>query len=787
LSVDYGESGKAHGIIFNTTKILKSGNDERDGIELQLYEAKEIQYPGLDGRFAHLYIMRNKFEKDEPYDVILPENYVVEFNADYFTTENGGYPTVEKEASIYQTLIDFQPESSEVVDDEDNVEKYNLKVYPHLQRSLLLKYRISTLLLRRPQITTELIRNGESLGYCKTSRLPISEDIKIDWKNISFFRKMIFPNIPSGKYIIKIYLENAIFSDDQEFIGYKIIDLTEDKKVQIYCKHQGKIKISSENQNGEGIDNLEFSLLDNGMIISEAKTDSDGKAIITAPCSINSRYNLNSTYKGFFIDSQNIRLGRLNQYIPKRVSISFDTHDFLVNFFDSDGNSAEFNVGLSLTSNQMQIPTIIKPNSTNNGEFNFKALYPENYILKINYGLFEIKEKIQIPDISKFEIRLQDLKLKIKDNWNLPPDAPIDVSLTSKDFEKTVVISPNMLSSEEYLFSNIYPGNYTIKLSYKSYELEESVRVPYGSTGEKEIVFSALFNITTTILNARGEYLSDVKVIFTRGNQDIEARSDENGNVLFTIPPGIYNSTIYSGGEIIAKRKVDVFYDKEYTVVTTNEPVYPMIVISLSIILLAFAIFFIFKKKKITAILKILAIVLVITAVVSPWWAINGKSSGPHIETSTTLYIFPSEMVTITTNSNFTAGEVTILDDTYNTVLDLLPLLVFAGILCLIAPIILKRYIKGKNSLLFLILALIIFVGITSIFSYATSEVADATVGSFIGSGNLDISIPGENYYMVLMCSWGPGLSFYLLLGSIILLLIVILLNIKNQGYLIKK
>ena len=787
LSVDYGESGKAHGIIFNTTNILKSGTDERDGIELQLYEAKEIQYPGLDGRFAHLYIMRNYFEKNEPYDVILPENYVVEFNADYFTTENGGYKTVEKEASIYHTLIDYQPESGEVVDDEDDVEKYNLKVFPHLPRSLLLKFRISKLLLRMPQITIELVKNGESLGYCKTSRLPITEDIKIDWKNFSLFRKMIFNNIPSGEYIVKIYLENAIFSDDREFIGYKIVDLKENSNIRIFCKHQGKIRISTMNQDSNAIENVEFFLLDGDLVISEAKSDSDGKAIITAPCGFNNRYTLNSTYKGFFIDSQRIRLRRLNQYISKRVSLSFDTHDFLVNFFDSEGSSPDFNVDISLTSNQMQIPTIIKPNSTNNGEFNFKALYPESYIFKINYGLFEIKEKIKIPDIAKFEIRLQNLKLKIKDNWNLPPDAPIDVSLTSKDFEKTVVLIPNKLSSEEYLFSNIYPGNYTIKVSYKSYELEESVRVPYGTSGEKEIVFSALFNITTKVLNARGETLNDVKVMFTRGNQDIQARSDDNGNVLFTIPPGIYNSTIYSDEEIIAQRKVDVFYDKEYSVVTTNEPIYPMIVISLLVILLAFVIIFSFKKKNIIFILKTLAIVLAITAIVSPWWTINGKNSDPHVETTTNLYIIPSEMITITTNNNFTAGEVTVLEETYNTVLDLLPLFVFAGILCLLAPIIFKRYIKGKISSLFLIIALIIFIGIISSFFYSTSIVADATVGSFVGSGNLDISIPGEDYYMVLMCNWGLGFSFYLFLGSIILLIIVILLKIKNQVHFTKK
>ena len=441
LSVDHGETGKAHGIIFNTTNILKSGTDERDGIELQLYEAKEIQYPGLEGSFAHLYIMRNAYEKNEPNDEIIPRDYVVEFKAEYFTTENGGYPKVEREAGFYQKLIEYQPEGNEEVDEEEEVEKYSLKVTPHLPRTLLFKFRLSKLLLKSPQITAELVSSSESIGYCKTHRIPITEEAKIDWKNISFFRKNVFTNIPAGRYVVKIWLENAIFSDEREFIGYKIVDLKEDTKIRIFCKHQGKIKISANNQDETGIENVEFVLLDEDEIIYETKSNSDGKALLKAPCGLGNKYTLNTTYKGFFIDTQNIRLGRLRQIIPKKVSFDFDTHDLTVNVIDSEGKVPEFDVDLSVTSNDMQIPIILKPNSTNEGSYIFKALFPASYILKINYGLFEIKERITIPDITTFEINLYDVKAIIKDDWNLLPEAPIDVTLTSKDFDKQVVLN----------------------------------------------------------------------------------------------------------------------------------------------------------------------------------------------------------------------------------------------------------------------------------------------------------------------------------------------------------
>ncbi len=787
ISVDYGETGKAHGIILDSTNILKSGTDERDGIELQLYEAKQIQYPGLEGSFAQLYIMRNAFEQGEPQDEIIPENYVVEFNAEYFTTENGGYPVVEKESSIYQKLISYQPENDDVVDEEEDAEKYNLIVYPHLPRSLLFKFRLSALLLKAPQITAELVHNEESIGYGKPHRVPITEQAKIDWKNISFFRKMTFTNIPSGKYVVKIWLENAIFSDEREFIGYKIVELNKDAEARIFCKHQGKISISVINQDKNGIENVEIFLLDDDTIISEVESDNNGKAVLKAPCGLGSKYTLNTTYKGFFIDKQNIRLGRLRQFIPKRVSLSFDTHDLMINVFDSEGKAPEFSVDLSLTSDEMQVPVVIKPNSTTDGTYNFKALFPAYYFLKINYELFEIMEKINIPDLSLFEIKLYDLKAFIKDDWNLPPEAPLDVSLTSEDFEKTVVLNAKKLSSEEYLFSNIYPGNYTIKVSYKSYKREESIKIPYRGDGETQIVFSALFNITTKVLNARGDPLKDSKVLFTRGEKEIEGISNDDGNVLFSIPPGSYNSQIYSNGELIAQRRVDVFYDKDYSIVTTNEPIIPFIVIALAILFLAFAVVFAYKKKNILLFLKILAIVLAVIAIVSPWWTMQGNTSDPHLETSTKLFMMPTEMTTLTSNNNLTAGEASILDEKYTFVVDLLPLSIIAGILCLLVPIILKRYIKGKLSFLILLLVLIIFIGTIVIFSYATSEMANATVGSLYGSGNLDISIPGENNYEVMSCSWGPDLSFYLFLSSIIILIIVLWLNIKNRDYLMSK
>ena len=127
VSADHGESGTAHSIIFESNNVLKSGSDERDGIELSIYESKIINYPGLTVSSVWVYLCRNDFEEGEPPDGSLPEDYVVEFNAEYFTTKDGGFPAVDKEARLYQKLISFQPEEEDKIEEEEiEEEKYTI-------------------------------------------------------------------------------------------------------------------------------------------------------------------------------------------------------------------------------------------------------------------------------------------------------------------------------------------------------------------------------------------------------------------------------------------------------------------------------------------------------------------------------------------------------------------------------------------------------------------------------------------------------------------------------------
>ncbi len=781
VSVDYGKTDKAHAIILSSNKILKSGADERDGIELQLYESNAIDYPGLDGWFAYLYLMRNDYEKGLPLDVILPEDFVVEFDALYFTTEKGGYPRVDKEASIYQKLISFQPEDDIEFKEDVEEEEYNLTVFTHLSPDLIRLIAQSYIFLKQPRICIELVKDDATIALKKANRIPLTEDIKIDWRNITLFRKAKFSNTESEKYVVKVWLENILFKKDKLLIGYKIVDLKQDTKMRIFCKPEGKIYLTALNQERKGIEDVEISLIDDGETIAKVKTSSNGKAIIGAPCGFFNSYLMNITYKGFLISSEKIRLGRIREILPKFKKLNFNVHDLVININDSSEKPPSFNVGLSLTSSDMDNPISLKPDDIKDGTFKFNSLYSADYTLKINYESFEIEELIQIPDIDNLDINLLDFSAILKDKWDLPPNAPLDISLTSTNFKRNPLLYPEEVKPGEYLFSNLYPGNYIFNVHYKDYTIEKLIEILGNEDKIVTMEFSALFNLTTIALDTRGNPINGADVKLIRNGQEIKKITNDNGRVTFSIPPGNYFVDMYLDGESIASRKVNVLSEKSYSIVTNSDPNLPLIIIITIIICLIFVGIYSYKKSDNVFFLKIIAVSLAIIALISPWWGLSGSNSNSFFETSTELFIMPTDMITLTSYENVTAGDVLSLEEEFKSVIDYLPILIVIGIFVLIVSIIFDRF-KGQIATFVLNFATAAILFATAIiFIFAIADFTSVGVGSVIGSGNIYIGIPGENMIKSISCSWNFNLGFYLILISAIILGILFLLNLRKM------
>ncbi len=821
VSIDNGESGKAHAIIFESNKVLKNGTDERDGIELQLYEKNYAQFPGLTAYLAYLYMMRNAYEKEDiESDELLPQNYVVEFNAEFFITENGGYPTVEKEAKLYQSLIKFQPTPDDnIIDNKEETEKFNLTAYVHNAPSFPFGSLLSAAIdVNFPYLTAELYQenNFTSSGtVCRLSTLgnlpsdflemTLIEKIKMipkifDWKNLSFFKKIHFQNLEKGKYVIKIFRENLLFNRERQFIGFTIVDLEKDTDTHVYCKPEGRVKISVLNQGKTGLENVQMYLLGDNIIISEENSDSNGNVFIKAPCGIKETYILNIKYKGFLINEEQIRLGSIRKYIPLKKIFNIDVYDLEVSIRDSKGNIPTFDILFSLTSDEMQDPVSLNADDVFNGVYKFNDLYPADYNLILNYDSFEVREEIKIPEIESIEINLYDFTVFIKDSWNLSPGATLDVTLTSKDFEKTATISGELLSTKDYFFSNLYLGNYTLIVRFKSYMTEELINIP--NTENIIIEFPVVFNVTALIFDSHGNPLMGAKVLMTRGEEgskiEVQGNTDETGIVIFSLPPGNYVCKIFSDTELIAKRNLEVLNEKIFTVVTTYKPSLPYIITGITTISLIGVAIVSYRRREPIFFLKVFAILIIFIAIISPWWAVYGSSSNPYVETSTEMFIKPTELVTITSNENATSGELAELKERFKneynlffttmviefkSVIELLPIVLILGLISLIMSLILSKYSKSRLSFIMFLLAIIIFIVCFIGFFYAMSEVANQTVGSFIGSGNLEVNIPGENFYETISCNWGPSIGFYLLFSSIIILIFTFYLNIRKTVF----
>lgn len=70
------------------------------------------------------------------------------------------------------------------------------------------------------------------------------------------------------------------------------------------------------------------------------------------------------------------------------------------------------------------------------------------------------------------------------------------------------------------------------------------------------------------------------------------------------------------------------------------------------------------------------------------------------------------------------------------------------------------------------------FIGSLLIFIIGMSILSGIGMGSFIGDGNVDVSIPGEGAFSSIFCSWGgASLGFYLYIVDTIVLLANIIFN----------
>ena len=713
ISFDEGETGIAHSLIIGSNNVMKSGTGERDGIQIKGREQDSSDLPGLESNMIFISFSRNSYEMGSSHDLDVPDDLVVEYDAEFFSTNTGGYRAVEEEADLFQSLVKIRPLHIGKVPGGEEEETCSLTVFVHMAPSVPMGSALSILTGKNlSYISAELYHNENIMstgiaGRISTNPLPSFDDttliqkIKLalgifDWKNLTFFKKIRFQNLEPGRYLVKIYKENSAIGKDRKYIGFTTVDVQEDTKTRVFCKPEGSLQVSIADQNGDAIKDAKVLLSKNNVSVSESVTDDQGRSLIKVPCSILGKYDLKVLYNGFAIYEEPIRLGFIRKIVSIKRSIDIERHDFT---------------------------------------------------------------------------------LEVLDTWGLSPEINFDPVFVSNEMIESTEIHAEKLQTNNYLFSNLIPANYQLRLQYKSFLVEENVQIP--TEKETRLVFLAEFNIKIYTFDFRGIPLKDAKIVITREGKKTEKNCDEEGFVQFSLPPGNYRAEIYLKDNLIGERKINVIGERTFDLVTTEEPVFPLYVIYSSVIFLLAGAFLTLRKKNIKSFLKILAISLVIASIVMPWWMLHGSSS--QVETSTKMYLSPPELITTTTAPSVIAGELASLPEIFTDAMTLASISIVIGCILIILNIIFERFNKRRLSFLSISSGALALIGSIFIFSYAMSELVKVGVGDFFGEGNVDISLAGEGVRTSVFCNWGPSIGFYLCLLAAGIVLALTIFSIKKM------
>ena len=488
-----------------------------------------------------------------------------------------------------------------------------------------------------------------------------------------------------------------------------------------------------------------------------------------------------SEYIGFLIVD-------LNQDMEKHVVCSAEG-SLEITLVDQTNKGVE-NAKVQLLSNDY---IIYEELTDENGfvEINAPVSSFEDYFLKIIYKGNNINNEIIKMDFIRsffplkkiLRINLFDVHLKFTDKWGLIPNFEINPLINAVKSEENYFFDSIKKSDGEYLFADLYPGNYQISAEYKSFILEKEIEVT--SNEIFSLTFPVEFSIRTNVYDLRGGKVNDLEIFIERGEKK-EIFSSGDGSSSFLLPPGSYKITVLKDKTMICTRTVNIIEEMKIDLVSSNEPIYPFMIMILSIFSFLFFSIFFFKRKDFISILKIFTIFLVILSVIFPWWNLQGSSIKENFETSTSLYLIPAIQVKMINSPDVLSGEITYLPVLAASIMMFVFILLICGYWSIIVNIFSGIYKWKKIKFLTKLVSLLSFTTAILVFYILVSTIAKIGVGGFIGSGSLEISIPGEKAVEIVNAFWGPGIGLYLSLIAIIFMVFCLLYELK-KGKLSKK
>ncbi|VVB60617.1 Carboxypeptidase regulatory-like domain protein [uncultured archaeon] len=520
VSADNGETGKAHALIFSSTNVVKSGTDEQDGIQIKASQKQEVNIPGLQAYSSGMGCFRNAYNSDGSVDRSIPSGLLVEFDGEFFTTEINSYKDVQNETIIFQSLVKYRPlQNGSVSVTEKEEKKYTLTVFTHAALSFPLGSLISAASGKNFSYTyAELYHNGNLISSGVCSRLSLVGEFNLDlknisirsilklfnWSDISFYKKVRFPQLVPGTYVIKIYIKSG---EKSNYVGVKPIVLQGDTKVDVACSEQQKMSISVTDQNNQSVLNCRCVLSIGNVSVEENNTDIKGNSVIIAPRGV---YDFKLLYNGFNLFEKIFRLGIFHN----KEHFQADLFDLQLFVKDKFGLPPGIPITPIATSEEMEISTKILPQEIKPGSYQFTNLPEAQYKIQISYKTFLDEITVQIPNVDKsvemeFTPMFQLTATVFDSRGSTLSNMAIDVTREGKSVQKTTDVNG--------IVSFFIPvGNYLIQATSDGKSIgEKHIDVLRNETAELmtmiEPVYPLIMIIVALLLTGGGIILFFLK------------------------------------------------------------------------------------------------------------------------------------------------------------------------------------------------------------------------------------------------------------------------------------
>ncbi len=445
LSYGEGKKGKSKAVIFASNEdVVISGTDEQDGVQIKVAEKEYLNFLGTEVDYVSINFGRRAYKIGGSHDISIPSDLIVQFDAEMYATDTGGYEAVRKESAFYKALIKSRKLSGEDPFEREQ-RRYNLTIIPRFGGTRLTHPWLSNRTGNAfPVMWIELHREGHLIVEGPADRFLFARARKT------------FSDVLEGTYLVKVFFKTE---RKKIFTGATILILNKDMKVTVFCTWERTIKFTFLDESGHGIPRIHAWLTNkDGIIFDENVTTHNGEFIVRAPFNVKEPYYLRAEYKGIVIyDSE------LQKSVKKlNVEVIFNLYTFDVIITDV----LDMPPGIDIT------PFLIKSNGNKtqqltavdkgNGLFRFEAIPAGDYYLQISFGEFIDTIHVTIPGESNvirmsfsaaFDLTIQlfDSKGNTLTNDNIEFQIIRDSKIIGKTKEKTITLPPARYRLNAYL------------------------------------------------------------------------------------------------------------------------------------------------------------------------------------------------------------------------------------------------------------------------------------------------------------------------------------------------